>query len=49
MKVRGVVTARDGERRKITWFFDGSDCKFINVSIDVLGSLIGLVGKEPLK
>jgi hypothetical protein len=49
MKVRGVVKARDGERRKITWFFDGSACKFINVSIDGLGSLIGLVGKEPLK
>ena len=49
MKVRGVVTARDGERRKITWFFDGAACKFINVSIDGLGSLIGLVGKEPLQ
>jgi hypothetical protein len=47
-KVKGVVTAPHGERRRITWHFDGSGCKFINVSIDGLGSLIGLVGKEPL-
>ena len=49
MKVRGLVTAPDGERRTITWLFDGSTCKFINVSIDGLGSLISVVGKEPLR
>lgn len=48
MKVKGVVTAPHGERRRITWHFDGASCKFINVSIDGLGSLIGLVGKEPI-
>lgn len=47
--VRGVVTAPHGERRRITWQFDGSGCKFVNVSVDGLGSLIGLVGKEPIK
>jgi|SRR5688572_13589128 hypothetical protein len=47
--VKGVVTAPHGERRRITWHFDGSGCKFVNVSIDGLGSLIGLVGKEPIK
>jgi hypothetical protein len=46
--VKGVVTAPHGERRRITWHFDGSGCKFVNVSIDGLGSLIGLVGKEPI-
>jgi hypothetical protein len=48
-KVKGVVTAPHGERRRITWHFDGSSCKFINVSIDGLGSLISLVGKEPVQ
>lgn len=48
-KVRGVVTPRAGDRRRtITWHFDGSSCRFINVSIDGLGSLISLVGKEPI-
>ena len=47
--VKGVVTAPHGERRRITWQFDGSGCKFVNVSVDGLGSLIGLVGKEPIK
>ena len=48
LKVKGVVTAPHGERRRITWHFDGSSCKFINISIDGLGSLISLVGKEPI-
>jgi hypothetical protein len=48
-KVKGVVTAAHRERRRITWHFDGSGCKFINVSVDGLGSLISLVGKEPLQ
>jgi MlaC protein len=47
--VKGVVTAPHGERRRITWQFDGAGCKFVNVSVDGLGSLIGLVGKEPIK
>jgi hypothetical protein len=47
--VKGVVTAPHGERRRITWQFEGTDCKFVNVSVDGLGSLIGLVGKEPVK
>jgi hypothetical protein len=47
-KVKGVVTAPHGERRRITWHFDGSSCKFLNISIDGLGSLISLVGKEPI-
>jgi len=47
--VKGVVTAPHGERRRITWQFDGPGCKFVNVSVDGLGSLIGLVGKEPIK
>lgn len=46
--VKGVVTAPHGERRRITWHFDGAGCKFVNVSVDGLGSLIGLVGKEPI-
>jgi hypothetical protein len=48
-KVKGVLTARHGEKRRVTWHFDDSGCKFINVSVDGLGSLIGLVGKEPLQ
>jgi hypothetical protein len=48
-KVRGIVTAPHGERRRITWHFDGSSCRFINIAIDGLGSLISLVGKEPLQ
>jgi hypothetical protein len=48
-KVRGIVTAPHGERRRITWHFDGSSCKFINIAIDGLGSLISLVGKEPIR
>jgi ABC-type transporter MlaC component len=47
-KVKGVVTARHGEKRRVTWHFDEQGCRFIDVSIDGLGSLIGLVGKEPL-
>jgi ABC-type transporter MlaC component len=47
-KVKGVLTARHGEKRRVTWHFDDSGCKFINVSVDGLGSLLGLVGKEPL-
>jgi hypothetical protein len=46
--VKGVVTAPHGEKRRVTWHFDDSGCKFIDVSVDGLGSLIGLVGKEPL-
>jgi ABC-type transporter MlaC component len=49
LKVRGVVTAPHGERRRITWHFDGSSCKFVNIAIDGLGSLISLVGKEPIR
>jgi ABC-type transporter MlaC component len=48
-KVKGVVTASHRERRRITWHFDGSGCRFINVSVDGLGSLISLVGKEPVQ
>jgi hypothetical protein len=48
LMVKGVVTAPHGERRRITWQFEGTGCKFVNVSVDGLGSLIGLVGKEPI-
>lgn len=47
-KVRGVVKAVNGERRRVTWHFDGPSCKFINIQIDGIGSLISLVGKEPI-
>jgi MlaC protein len=47
-KVKGVVTAPHGEKRRVTWHFDVSGCRFIDVSVDGLGSLISLVGKEPL-
>lgn len=46
-RVRGVVTAPNGERRTITWHFTGP-CKFINVSIEGLGSLISFVGRVPI-
>ena len=45
-KVTGVVTAPTGERRRITWHFAGR-CKFVNVSIEGLGSLVSFVGRGP--
>jgi ABC-type transporter MlaC component len=45
-KVTGVLTAPNGERRRITWHFAGR-CKFINVSIEGLGSLVSYVGSSP--
>ena len=46
--VKGVVTAPHGEKRRVTWHFDDAGCRFVDVAVDGLGSLIGLVGKEPL-
>jgi ABC-type transporter MlaC component len=47
-KVRGIVTAPNGQRSTITWHFVGP-CKFINVSISGYGSLVGAVGKVSSK
>jgi ABC-type transporter MlaC component len=43
-KVRGVVIAPNGRRSVITWHFVGP-CKFIDVSIEGYGSLVGAIGK----
>ena len=47
-KVRGVVTAPNGQRSIITWHFVGP-CKFVNLSIEGYGSLVGAVGKVSSK
>jgi ABC-type transporter MlaC component len=47
-KVRGVVTTPNGQRSIITWHFVGP-CKFVNVSIEGYGSLVGAVGKVSSK
>jgi ABC-type transporter MlaC component len=47
-KVRGVVTAPNGQRSTITWHFVGP-CKFVNVSIEGYGSLVSAVGKVSAK
>jgi len=47
-KVRGVVTGPKGQRSIITWHFVGP-CKFVNVSIEGYGSLVGAVGKVSSK
>jgi hypothetical protein len=47
-KVRGVITAPNGVRRKITWHFAGP-CKFINVAIEGFGSLISFAGRESVR
>jgi len=47
-KVRGIVTSPKGQRSIITWHFVGP-CKFVNVSIEGYGSLVGSVGKVSSK
>ena len=47
-KVRGIVTGPRGQRSVITWHFVGP-CKFVNVSIEGYGSLVGAVGKVTSK
>jgi hypothetical protein len=47
-KVRGIVTGPRGQRSIITWHFVGP-CKFVNVSIEGYGSLVGAVGKVSSK
>jgi ABC-type transporter MlaC component len=43
-KVKGVVTAPNGRRSTVTWQFVGP-CKFVDVSIEGYGSLVGAIGK----
>jgi ABC-type transporter MlaC component len=47
-KVRGIVTAPNGQRSIITWHFVGP-CKFVNLSIEGYGSLVGAIGKVSSK
>ena len=46
-KVRGVITAPNGQRRTVIWDFSGP-CQFVNISITGFGTLISFIGKEPL-
>lgn len=47
-KVRGVVIGPNGQRSVVTWHFAGP-CKFIDVSIEGYGSLVGAIGKVSAK
>jgi MlaC protein len=47
-KVKGIVTAPNGQRSTVTWHFIGP-CKFINVSIEGYGSLVSAIGKMSSK